>query len=67
MPGSRRRRRPPGAPILTQLGAYSIDWDPERQAGPIRGLERDCNPNPVNPSDQPPGDRREDNGNGDTN
>ncbi|KAJ1175133.1 hypothetical protein NDU88_000426 [Pleurodeles waltl] len=37
------------------------------QAGSIRGLERDCNPDPVNPSVQPPGDRRDDNGNGGTN
>ncbi|KAJ1137689.1 hypothetical protein NDU88_004087 [Pleurodeles waltl] len=37
------------------------------QAGSICGLEQDCNPDPVNPSDQPPRDRRDDNRNGGAN
>ncbi|KAJ1098450.1 hypothetical protein NDU88_003561 [Pleurodeles waltl] len=66
-PRTWRQRRPLGAPIPTRLGACGLDWDLSKQAWSIRGQERDRSPDPENPSDQPPGDRRDGNGNGGTN
>ncbi|KAJ1089799.1 hypothetical protein NDU88_002943 [Pleurodeles waltl] len=66
-PRTRRRRHPLGAPVPTRLGTCSLDWDLSEQARSIRGLERDRGPDPENPSDQPPGDRRDGNGNGGAN
>ncbi|KAJ1107690.1 hypothetical protein NDU88_005079 [Pleurodeles waltl] len=66
-PRTRRRRCPPGVPDPTRLGACSLDWDLTELPWSIRGQERDRRPDPENPSDQPPGDRRDGNGNGGAN
>ncbi|KAJ1208191.1 hypothetical protein NDU88_003577 [Pleurodeles waltl] len=50
-----------GWELAASTGALS------EQVRSIRGLERDCSPDPENPSDQPPGDRRDGNGNGGAN